>query len=607
MKKLYFTKIILSVIILLFIILLFTSCNFWHEHAFTDTFVDLAPTCIEKGEIRYICRCGYQERREVPALGHKAVACDDIAPMCTMAGVKDKSICSVCSVVIDHTYLSPLGHRMKNNKCEVCGALPSEGLQYTLSYDGTYYSVSGGTFSGDDLIIPSHHNDLPVKEIPFSYDKKDVRYINIPYTVESITSMGFWDHDNVESVTVDEDNLYFKSIDSVLYNKDVTILLQYPEQKANKHFVALDTVREIDEYACFRNNFWETVDLNNTITVGRSNFWACHSLEKVTFGDSLVSIGTSSFECCDKIVEFCIPENLEEIGDGVFTLCESLEFITVSPKNKYFTVIDNVLFSKDMNIVYCYPSAKEGQEYKIPEGVTTIMYNAFYCNNLVKIILPNSIQSISPCCNNQSFSNSMIYNEYEGGLYFGSETNPYLCFMRPKDVESEFVSIHPECRIIYYQAFVACPNIQEISIPKNIIEIGALAFSHCKNLKRVYFNAANFKINLLPIEIYGNRGLFYQNNNVELVFGANIEKIPEHFSGDAKCYDVKVITFDKNVREIGKEAFSTFTKLECINYNGTISQWNQIIKGELWDGVDWWDGPIDKFVIHCTDGDIFNK
>lgn len=42
----------------------------------------------------------------------------------------------------------------------------SEGLTYTLSSDGTYYSVSKGSCTDKNVVISSMYNDLPVKRIP---------------------------------------------------------------------------------------------------------------------------------------------------------------------------------------------------------------------------------------------------------------------------------------------------------------------------------------------------------------------------------------------------------------------------------------------------------
>ena len=44
--------------------------------------------------------------------------------------------------------------------------MPSEGLEYTLSNDGTYYSVTGiGTCTDTVIVIPNIYENLPVERI----------------------------------------------------------------------------------------------------------------------------------------------------------------------------------------------------------------------------------------------------------------------------------------------------------------------------------------------------------------------------------------------------------------------------------------------------------
>jgi len=61
----------------------------------------------------------------------------------------------------------------------------TEGLQYTLSNDGTYYICTGlGTATDLDIVIASHYNGLPVKEIDDgAFRRKGITSVVIPDTV----------------------------------------------------------------------------------------------------------------------------------------------------------------------------------------------------------------------------------------------------------------------------------------------------------------------------------------------------------------------------------------------------------------------------------------
>ena len=101
---------------------------------------------------------------------------------------------------------------------------------------------------------------------------------------------------------------------------------------------------------------------------------------------------------CSSLKEIYLGRGLYSLANTInatpFEGCSGLESIIVDEDNKLFKTIDGVLFAKIGSILYLYPSAKEGTEYAVPEGVTKINEMAFgYNKNLVKVILPESMMS----------------------------------------------------------------------------------------------------------------------------------------------------------------------------------------------------------------------
>ncbi|MDD6736475.1 MAG: leucine-rich repeat domain-containing protein [Clostridiales bacterium] len=88
-----------------------------------------------------------------------------------------------------------------------------------------------------------------IADYAFSYCFKNVTEIMFPDTVTHIGEMAMLSCDSLEKVRVLEQNTSFKSVDGVLYNDDVSVLIQYPQKKAEKTFVIPDTVTVIGEYA----------------------------------------------------------------------------------------------------------------------------------------------------------------------------------------------------------------------------------------------------------------------------------------------------------------------------------------------------------------------
>jgi len=73
--------------------------------------------------------------------------------------------------------------------------------------------------------------------------------INIPKNVESLGFAVFNDCPSLTQITVNPDNLNFCAVDGILFNKDKTKLIKYPEGKEITQYVIPDFVTFIGSYA----------------------------------------------------------------------------------------------------------------------------------------------------------------------------------------------------------------------------------------------------------------------------------------------------------------------------------------------------------------------
>ena len=178
------------------------------------------------------------------------------------------------------------------------------------------------------------------------------------------------------SISVDENNENYSSDNGILFNKDKTILVQYPSAKDI-------TAYEIPE---------------SVTTIGDGAFDCCTSLASVTIPDSVTSIGNYAFYECTSLASITIPNSVTSIGRGAFEDCASLASISVDENNENYSSDDGILFNKDKTILVQYPSGKTTSTYSIPNSVTSIGNYAFYgCTNLTSVTIPNSVTSIGDC------------------------------------------------------------------------------------------------------------------------------------------------------------------------------------------------------------------
>jgi hypothetical protein len=113
--------------IILCCVFMLSSCDFAdgnnvHKHKFSEWEIVTTPTCTTVGKQERFCSCGEKETSDVPALGHTAVANDNIISVCTKWSAIGGSSCSVCQMPIDpREYISPVGHSYIGGICTICG------------------------------------------------------------------------------------------------------------------------------------------------------------------------------------------------------------------------------------------------------------------------------------------------------------------------------------------------------------------------------------------------------------------------------------------------------------------------------------------------------
>jgi len=305
--------------------------------------------------------------------------------------------------------------------------------------------------------------------------------VYIPGSVETIGYSVFHYCDSLASINVAADNPGYASVDGVLYNKSVTILIKYPTSREGGYTVP-DGVASINDVAFYGSTGLTSVALPNSLTsisrgtfngcsslaevnipnsvtsIGESAFARCYSLTGIIIPDSVTSIGESAFNGCRNLtvvnipdsvtsiskfafansglINVYIPGSVATIGDRAFSYCDSLASINVASDNPGYASVDGVLYNKSVTILIQYPTSRKGG-YTVPDGVTLVNDFAFcQSSGLTGVTFPKSLTSIG------------------------------------------------------HSAFFRCSSLSQIVIPKNVTIIGTRAFQKCGGLYDVYFESA---------------------------------------------------------------------------------------------------------------------
>lgn len=93
------------------------------------------------------------------------------------------------------------------------------------------------------IILPS--SLTTIEGSPF-YRCCSLREIVIPKNICKIECNPFFRSSSLTKITVDPDNVYYTDIDGVLFNKEKTVLISYPEGKPDESYIIPETVKKLN-------------------------------------------------------------------------------------------------------------------------------------------------------------------------------------------------------------------------------------------------------------------------------------------------------------------------------------------------------------------------
>lgn len=157
-------------------------------------------------------------------------------------------------------------------------------------------------------------------------------------------------------------------------------------------------VTELADRAFFESEETTEIVLGEEIrTIGKECFYGCTALRTAELPASVRELGENAFSKSG-IERLSFPESLRTIGreDSLpFYGCQSLKEILVDPENLYYFSEGGVLFSKKKKTLLCYPAAKQGSSYVIPDTVEKLAPGSFWmCTNLETLTIPASVRKM---------------------------------------------------------------------------------------------------------------------------------------------------------------------------------------------------------------------
>lgn len=228
-----------------------------------------------------------------------------------------------------------------------CGAENKEtsGLEYKLVNGEVIIKSYEDSTARRKLVIPDEIDGNPVTKIDkFGVaNAESLLEIHIGKNVKEIDDWGIVNNGNLFKFTVDPDNEYFCAVDGVLFNKQRTKLISYPERNQDPYdesFLDLSVNKSIPSAP----EVTDEVDLIYVVPEGVQeltphSFYCVDRLEKLVLPDSLKRIGNMALFQMYGLKEINFPEDLESIGKDSVAFCTSLTEIelpsTIRKLEKY--------------------------------------------------------------------------------------------------------------------------------------------------------------------------------------------------------------------------------------------------------------------------------
>lgn len=398
-------------------------------------------------------------------------------------------------------------------------------IEYILLEDGTWEFTEYTSFA-NEVILPDAFDGCLVSSIANNaFQGACLDLLVIPETITHIGERAFTDANYIRSIslsksfkpedapmltringlsviTLPHDHPSLKVEDGVLFNKEMTELICFPNDLSMVEYTVPDSVISIADEAFRDNDHLQKIILpENLKSIGNYAFYNMYSLKSINIPDSVTSIGQNAFNTHWDFESLYMPDDLEYVGQIGYFGIQPLD-IEISTDHPAFLISGGCLIDKKQKELLYFLGDPTLKKVIVPDGIEIINEYAFsYAENIEEILLPNSLLSIEDaafvrCTSLKSIVIPDSVSHIGSGAFYQCNALDSVCL--PQSLTEINDSVFDNCssltKIIFPdnlkrigdQAFYACTSLESVILPNSITEIAYEAFSGCESLTEIH-------------------------------------------------------------------------------------------------------------------------
>ena len=425
----------------------------------------------------------------------------------------------------------------------------------------------------------------------YAFQSCSMTSIHIPASVTVIQTSVFLRCDSLECITVDEANENYCSDDGVLYDKNKTVLLHYPNAKPDTDLVLPSTLVTIENDVFSSSTTIESVVLPDSLECIKYDvFLNCGSLKTINIPDSVTTIKSWAFGGCWGLTSIYIGTSISSLETGVFSdlsfyidgsLVErTLENISgkywsgTGDRHLYYTTNQTRTVSFDANGGTATSDEMtvdvDGKLSALPDATWDGHYFVGWYTSAdggdpitLDTVFSTDATVYAHWVEGDSCGDGVVWALSDGTLtlsYVGTGTgrmDDYTSSEAPWFSQRDqilSVIIGQGVTTIGFNAFHGCSSVNSVSISDSVTQIGEYAFRECSSLTTMVIPGT--------VNSIGNGAFRDCSALADLTITNGVKRLYGNcFYG---CSSLRTVTLPESIDYIWDVPFSECTSLESI-------------------------------------------